>query len=167
MTDNKQAGNEDQGESYLEYLDQLKVDNQDLYDHIINNGKTESEALDMLIVLDQQREDYMQDSIHVEVPRVIPMSDILKHTDWGNMNTTQKKGLLWNLGIDTKKHDFHYRDQRIRDSNKEVVLTGVVWGKERLDKEWINTKHPTTGGLYASEEAVGLAYTKEGKGFWC
>src|SRR5690606_21076700 len=134
-----------------------------LYKDLIGLGKSREEAKEIIERLQRQEEDY-QESPEEDEGREITKrgislriqyskSDILVLIpNWDSLPLETKEEYLWSLGINTKKGHF-YEEDRIHTTIKGKKIFGtVIYGQERLDKEWIR-KLDKNGRSVASDEA--------------
>lgn len=101
----------------------------------------------------------------IEVRVQYPVEDLCKHTSWKSMDKKARRGLLWGLGFNTKKYDY-YIEERVY-TKLDGVSRGygeVVYGQERLDKEWLNQRD-SGGRRVASDAAIIYVDRKRDQGF--
>ena len=134
----------------------------DLYEWALGEGLSESAAKQF--VKDRQPELkkylnlYCWGSLRGYVQKIIRVDFLLKYTGWSTMDDTQKRDLLWSLGMNTK--GFKTLETSIlvselgKRSFKEVVI-----GLERMDKEWTSMRYDD-GSLVCSEEVRDMVNAK-------
>ena len=93
-----------------------------------------------------------EERANMQVQKVVGIDVLEKHTEWNKLNERERNRLLWDLGFNTR--DFHTgcMERIIRDGSK-LIMKEVVFGMERLDKEWLN-KRDDNYEHYASFEAM-------------
>ena len=85
-----------------------------------------------------------------QVQKTIPLELLRSNTNWSVMKDWEKGKLLWNLGINTKSFKPNQGFRRITKADNKVDIVEVIYGFERLDKSWLDTK-------YSSNEAINIA----------
>jgi len=136
----------------------IKEDYQDLYNELITLGKTSEEALAYIEELQIKEEvHYGEDGAKIGDGVIIRIQyskdDILAvYPNWDNFPETQKKHVLWGIGLDTQKHRYFEEDRIHNNARGDRVFGTVIYGSERTDKEW-RFKLDNRGKSVASEEA--------------
>lgn len=156
----------------VKFLESLREDAAFLFEHIIEEGKSESEALEMIKVIVSDGDLYLRKTEHITVPIRFKISWLKAHTNWSTMSYKEKDRLLWGIGMDSR--NYKYEEGRLFCGENTVDgyrynLVEYVYGQERLDKGWLELRKPVNNGTgytyYSSEEARDYVwFRKHGRG---
>lgn len=140
----------------------LKEEYSSLYTTLKEGGATEKEIQKELkqyhkfkTSLEHDRPEAEADdkSRHISLRVQYPLEDIKKYTSWDSMTEDEKDTLLWGIGYNTKKYHYYIEHRQLPYNGGEPKYGYVVYGQERLDKEWI-TARDKNGKRVASDEAI-------------
>lgn len=155
-------------EENIKFLNSLKEKATFLFEHIIENGKSEEEALEMVKVIAKDNDLYLRKTASIVVPIRFKLSWLLEHTKWESMDWKGRDRLLWGLGMNTR--DYKYEEGKLfcgdnTTQGYKYNLVDYVYGQERLDKGWLEMKKPVNNGTnfvhYSSEEAREYAWQRK------
>lgn len=142
------------------YSEQLLKEYEDFFNHLISNGVPEHQAMEMLRELPDKNTEYL-DNVNrsgMKAQLTVSVDWLEENANWSELGEGEKEGVLWKLGMDTRKP--HYTTSRITQIDNNRVYTEVVYGDERTDKQWVTTCNP-----YVSEGVKDyLWYGRHGKG---
>lgn len=156
----------------VKFLESLKTEAAFMYTHLLEMGKNESEAIEVLKEVADSMDLYRSKSEGITVAIRFELDLLKENTDWDNLNYKGKCDLLWSLGMDTRSYKYEEGELFVGENTKEGYVYETktfIYGQERLDSAWISKKKPTDNGMnfvyYASEEARNFAwFRKHGKG---
>ena len=149
----------------IKFLENLKEEAIFLFEHIVNNGINEEDAIEMVKVVVKDNDLYLRKSSSISVPIRFKLSWLQENTKdrndckpWDSMSYKEKDKLLWELGMDTRSQKYEEGKLFCGENTPKGYkynLTEFVYGQERLDKAWLNntTESVTNVYHYASEEA--------------
>jgi len=79
----------------------------------------------------------------------ISLSDLIRCPGYDGTEAKTKE-LLWQLGVDTK-HEIEILVVQHRNMQNQVVTCEYYMGRERTDREYIQSGHASIEALYASK----------------
>lgn len=148
---------EDKRKEYQSRESYIKKECADAYGWFLDQGKTPHEAF-------KEAESYKERLDHywklipsgragagMQIQKVISVELLEQHTDWLERDESGRGRLLWDLGINSRDWHTGRMERLVRDGPK-LVMRDVVFGMERLDKEWLG-KRDADYSHYASLEA--------------
>ena len=95
-------------------------------------------------------------NIDTQVQKFLDIEWLREYGNWDNLNKEGQYDLLWGLGFNTKF--VHPKTmKRLVKAGKKTELKEVVYGVERLDKEWIGMKDENYIH-YASDDARDIVH---------
>ena len=124
------------------YAEQLLKEYEDFFNHLISNGVPEYQAMEMLKELPDKNTEYL-DNVNqggMKAQLTFTTEWLHENTDWNNLGEGDKNGILYKLGMDTRKP--HHTTTRLTQVGNTRVYTEVVYGDERMDKQWASTHNP-------------------------
>lgn len=124
------------------YVEQLLKEYEDFFNPLISNGIPEHQAMEMLKELPNKNTEYLDNVNQGEMKAQLTFTEewLEEHTGWSGLGEGEKKGVLWKLGMNTNKP--HYTTSRLTQIDNNRVYTEVVYGDERMDKQWASTCNP-------------------------
>lgn len=149
-------------EEWKEELEALKKDYQDLYNDLIDSGKTLSEALNIVRHVKRQEPEYDETVYDIDIQVSFLLEDLEKYGYKGK-DIKGKEDMLWELGMNTKTGKWATTLRR-KMVGVRLEWKEVVWGGERLDKGWL-TKRREDYTYYASDEARDLYRMRKDYGY--
>jgi len=149
-------------EEWKKELEGLKSDYQDLYNDLIESGKTLSEALTIVRHVKRQEPEYWAATEFMDIQLSFLVED-LNGYGWGGKSKKERADMLWELGMNTKTGKWTQSLRRKMVGTK-LEWKEVVWGGERLDKGWL-TKRREDFTHYASDEARDIYRMRKDYGY--
>jgi len=163
-SNNKEAksmgGNVTQMQEYKEEVDKIRFDSYaDLYEDLVSQGKSQSDAVRICKHLQAQEQKYFDtvQSEPIQIRKHFTVAWLDRHYGFTHLEHNDKNELLWNLGLDVKgKKSWHIREERARDEDRlegnTAPLQSCVFGDERKDSAWLSMRD-SNGHRVASDEA--------------
>lgn len=140
-------------QEWLIKAEKLKTEYEDLYSWFIEEGLDKGEALSRIKDSERMEEYYWKfvEAMNLQISYKV---EDLDYYGWKDLSIFGRNELLWDLGVDIKNFNYYSGERRIMEGTS-LKMKEVIWGNERLDKEWCTKKrwdlHNFT--YYASDEA--------------
>ena len=138
---------------WLTEVENLKDNYHDLYLWFLDEGLDKGDALGKIRDVNRLEEYYWKFTEGINLQISYNTND-LKDYGWGEMGKYERENLLWNLGVDVRNFNYYTEERRVMEGTS-LKMKEVVWGNERLDKEWCTKKKWDFCNFtyYASDEA--------------